>query len=253
MATIFLDTQLSVQREIGEFHSGWPCAHRRGEAGQEGCPNGGVLLALFPSASSVLRLQAATRNASAFGRPWQVRVDSPSTPSSGLTAGGSVHVVRQSGPQGKAEGEAMAARHAGERLKSLGTSFSWIGSNATLRCCCGACHQTTAKRQAAVRLRWIWAGGTPRAPPSSRKLFGRTPSAKKTTDRFLQRTLLCLQWPRWWRGVAALPVHVITVPSPAPPDVAALAHILDDSDPCSSFDEDSFEDVRRQWQDTSWF
>ena len=53
--------------------------------------------------------------------------------------------------------------------------------------------------------------------------------------------------------MAALPVHVITVPSPAPPFVAALAHILDDSDPCSNFDEDSFEDVRRQRQDTSWF
>ena len=48
-------------------------------------------------------------------------------------------------------------------------------------------------------------------------------------------------------------VHVITVPSPAPPVVAALAYILDDSDPCSSFDEDSFEDVGGQWQDTSWF
>ena len=97
------------------------------------------------------------------------------------------------------------------------------------------------------------AGGTPRAPPSSRKLFGRTPSAKKTTDRFLQRTLLCLQWPRWWRGVAALPVHVITDPSPGPPVVAASAHILDDSDPCCNFDEDSFEDVGGQWHDTSWF
>ena len=31
----------AVRREIGEFHSGWPCARRRDEAGQEGCPNGG--------------------------------------------------------------------------------------------------------------------------------------------------------------------------------------------------------------------
>ena len=48
-------------------------------------------------------------------------------------------------------------------------------------------------------------------------------------------------------------VHVIIFPSPGPPAVAALAHILDDSDPCCNFEEDSFEDVGGQWHNTSSF
>ena len=122
------------------------------------------------------------------------------------------------------------ARYPGERLKSLGTSFSWIGSDATLRCCCGACHQTTAKRQAAVRWRWIWRGHSTRAS-SSRGLPGRNPSAiafcngpccvsngrgggvvwrhsRFTSSPFRVLLLLML---RPWHTFLMIPTHVLTL------------------------------------------
>ena len=58
--------------------------------------------------------------------PSRVSVNPPCTPSSGSTAGGVVHVVQRSGPQGKAEAEARAARCPGEPPKSLSTSCTVV-------------------------------------------------------------------------------------------------------------------------------
>ena len=190
----------------------------------------------------------------------RVRVNSPSTPSSGSTAGGGVHVVWRSGPQGKAEAEARAARCPGERPKRMGTSFLWVESKATLHCCCARVVLHTTSLSTSVV-----------APKSKRRekasgcqgIHARLPHRGNSLAVIHERQRppisfcngpCCFSSGRGLcRGVTGDLVHVITVPSPGPPAVAALAHILDGADPSSNFDEDSFEDVGGQWHYTSWF
>ena len=119
-------------------------------------------------------------------------------------------------PAGQSGGRGQGSQVPRGRPKSLGTSLSWVESKGTLRCCCArVVVRATKPPRKDKRLSGCAGsgeGGTPRAPPSSRELRGRNPSAKKTSDRCLQRTLLFLQRPRWWRGVTGDSVHVITVP-----------------------------------------